>query len=90
MTFGRGGGGSDALYGQADRVAWCESQHNPNAVNPRSGTSGLFQIHPKYHRTAFTQVTGQPWEKVFDPFWNAVYAKHLYDRLGWQPWVCKP
>jgi hypothetical protein len=35
-------------------------------------------------------VTGQPWSAVYDPYWNTVYAKHLYDTQGWRPWTCKP
>ncbi len=94
MTFGPGGGGSTTLQYQAQKVAGCESGDgsfatvDPGAVSP-TGDHGMLQINRYYHERAFTQVTGQPWSKVYDPFWNAVYAKHLHDRLGWQPWTCR-
>jgi hypothetical protein len=74
--------------GSAERVAWCESRLDPRAVSP-TDDHGLFQINATYHRTSFEQVTGQPWSMVYDAFWNTVYAKHLYDTQGWQPWTCR-
>ena len=74
--------------GEAERVAHCESSMNPTAVSP-TNDHGLFQINSRYHRTSFEQVTGQPWDMVYDAFWNTVYAKHLYDTQGWQPWSCR-
>jgi hypothetical protein len=74
---------------EAERVAWCESRHDPQARSAGGGNHGLFQIN-SVHRDAFTQVTGQPWSAVYDPHWNTVYAKHLYDTQGWRPWTCKP
>jgi len=41
------------------------------------------------NRTVIQRVTGQPWEMVYDGFWNTVYAKHLHDTQGWQPWTCR-
>lgn len=73
---------------EAERVAWCESTMNPAAVSS-TNDHGLFQINATYHRTSFEQVTGQPWHMVYDAFWNTVYAKHLYDTQGWQPWTCR-
>ena len=74
-------------YGEAERVAWCESKLDPGAVSA-TNDHGLFQINA-IHRDEFVQVTGQPWEKVYAPFWNTVDAKHLYDTQGWQPWTCR-
>lgn len=96
MTFGAGSShGSPALQAQAEKVAACESGDgfnfssvNPGAVSP-TNDHGMLQINAYYHRAAFERYTGQPWSQVYDPFWNAVYAKHLYDRLGWQPWTCR-
>lgn len=96
LTFGNpDAGGSPTLEAQARRVAACESGNggdfatvNPAAVSP-TNDHGLMQINARYHRAAFEQVTGQPWHRVYEPFWNAVYAKHLFDRLGWQPWTCR-
>ena len=72
----------------ATRVAHCESTLNPTAVSP-TNDHGLFQINI-VHRAEFERVTGQPWSKVYDPFWNSVYAKHLRDTQGWEPWTCQP
>jgi len=73
---------------KAEEVAWCESRMDPGAVSP-TNDHGLFQINATYHRASFEEVTGQPWSMVYDAFWNTVYAKHLYDRQGWQPWTCR-
>lgn len=71
----------------ASRVAHCESTMNPGAVSP-TNDHGLFQINI-VHRSQFEAVTGQPWSSVYDPFWNSVYAKWLYDQQGWSPWSCR-
>ena len=79
------------FYGDSEaatRVAHCESTMNPTAVSP-TNDHGLFQINI-VHRAQFERVTGQPWSKVYDPFWNSVYAKWLRDQEGWSPWTCKP
>ncbi len=89
LTFGNQAvGGSGRLAAEANQVAWCESEHTPTAVSP-TNDHGLFQINA-VHQRSFTAVTGQPWSAVYEPLWNAVYAKHLHDRLGWQPWTCTP
>ena len=75
--------------GEATRVATCESTMNPTAVSPGGGNHGLFQIN-NVHRSTFERVTGQPWSAVYDPYWNSVFAKWLYDQQGWRPWTCKP
>ena len=71
----------------ASRIAHCESTMNPGAVS-RTNDHGLFQINI-VHRSQFEAVTGQPWSSVYDPFWNSVYAKWLYDQQGWSPWACR-
>lgn len=80
--------GSPQLHSQAQKIVQCESQWNPGAVSP-TNDHGLFQINATYHRTNFERVTGQPWSKVYEPFWNATYAKWLYNNQGWQPWTCR-
>lgn len=72
---------------QATRIAECESGLRPTAVSP-TNDHGLFQINI-VHRTEFTRVTGQPWSDVYNPYFNARYAKSLYDRQGWSPWTCR-
>lgn len=89
LTFGNPeAGGSPALEAQAHRVVGCESEHTPTAVSP-TNDHGLFQVNA-IHRRRFRQVTGQPWSAVYDPFWNAVFAKRLHDERGWGPWTCRP
>lgn len=84
-------GAIDAAFGdvagEARQIADCESHMNPGAVS-RTNDHGLFQINI-VHRARFSEVTGQPWEAVYDAGWNAVYAKWLYDRSGWGPWSCR-
>ena len=72
----------------ASKVAYCESKMDPGAVSP-TNDHGLFQINA-VHRGQFEAVTGQPWSEVYNPFWNSVYAKWLYDQEGWSPWTCQP
>jgi peptidoglycan hydrolase CwlO-like protein len=66
------------------RVAKCESNYNPYAVNPSSGASGLFQFLPSTWR-------GSPYaaQSVFDPVANAQAAEWLYNRSGPGQWSCK-
>lgn len=95
-----------AAVTQADRVAWCESRHQPNAVvfggkyvntpNPRTGyrysAAGLFQI---IRSTANAYVPGG-YAKVKDPVANTKGAAALWHwgytrhRNPWQPWECRP
>nr|MDQ3294003.1 transglycosylase SLT domain-containing protein [Actinomycetota bacterium] len=74
---------------QAREVARCESGLNPGAVSSGGRNHGLFQIND-VHRSAFTSVTGQPWSSVYSAYYNAQYARYLYDDAGWQPWACRP
>lgn len=82
---------SPARHDQAIEVVDCETggTWDPTVVSP-TNDHGLFQINERYHRAEFERVTGQPWSAVYDPFWNARYARYLYDRSGWQPWTCRP
>lgn len=57
----------------AFNIMWCESRGNPNAKNPRSTATGLFQI-----------LNGP-----YDPAANVKLAYEMYSKRGWQPWVCK-
>lgn len=82
-------GDTPQLHDQATAIVDCETGHtwDPNVVSP-TNDHGLFQINAYYHRAQFERVTGQPWHKVYEPFWNARYARWLYDQKGWQPWAC--
>lgn len=77
------------IYDQAYSVADCESNLDPEAYNP-NGYHGLFQIGDG-HSDAFTRVTGQSWSEVYTAYYNAQYARWLYDQSNsWQQWGCKP
>ena len=65
------------------RVAKCESGYNPNAVNPYSGTEGLFQFMPSTWRS-----TPYGRHNVFDPWYNSLGAAWLYQRDGPGQWQC--
>ena len=71
----------------ANKIVRCESNFDPGAVSP-TNDHGLFQINA-VHRADFERVTGQPWSKVYDAQYNAMYARWLYDQQGWSPWTCK-
>lgn len=86
-VFGGEGGQDTVLVDQANRIAYCESKYDPGAVSA-TNDHGLFQINA-VHREQFERVTGQPWSAVYDPHWNSVYAKWLYDQQGWSPWSCR-
>jgi hypothetical protein len=73
-----------AAQSWALRVAKCESNYNPYAVNKASGASGLFQFLPS--TWAFTPEHAS---SVFDPTANAQAAEWLYARDGPSQWQCK-
>lgn len=75
----------------AEKIVRRESNFNPEARNPRSGTIGLFQLHPT-HRAWVKRTFGYDWSELIDPYKNAEVAKGLSSeayrsyRDGWQPW----
>lgn len=72
----------------------CESNGDPNAMNPYSGAGGLFQFLPSTWTTT-SPAAGYGGYSVFDPEANVASAAWLanhYQNLGyyyWQPWSCK-
>jgi hypothetical protein len=83
------------LVDQALSIIQCESLGDPNAYNPYSGASGLFQFIPG--TWAVTSVkAGFGGSSVFDPEANIASAAWLtsyYQGLGvnpWTPWYCIP
>lgn len=75
----------------AMRVLACESNGDPNARNPYSGASGLFQHIPRFWAER-SVAAGYGGGSIFDPVTNvAVAAWMIYDYPtgGWQHWVCK-
>ena len=80
---------------QALSIIQCESLGDPNAYNPYSGASGLFQFLPG--TWAVTSVkAGFGGSSVFDPEPNiasAAWLSSYYQSVGrspWTPWHCIP
>ncbi len=83
------------MVDQALSIIQCESLGDPNAYNPYSGASGLFQFIPG--TWAVTSVkAGFGGSSVFDPEANVASAAWLasyYQAAGlnpWTPWHCTP
>jgi hypothetical protein len=76
----------DALW-----VIDCESGGDPNAYNPASGASGLFQFVPSTWLSA-SEEAGWGGADVFDPEPNIAVAAWLYAayETPWASWSCKP
>lgn len=75
-------------------IMQCESLGDPNAVNPYSGASGLFQFMPGTWAVASVQA-GVGDRSVFDGEANIIAASWLaeyYRSRGldpWRPWTCR-
>ena len=75
-------------------IMQCESLGDPNAVNPYSGASGLFQFMPGTWAVASVQA-GVGDRSVFDGEANIIAASWLaeyYRSRGydpWRPWSCR-
>jgi hypothetical protein len=63
----------------------CESVGDPNAVNPSSGTAGLFQHRPQYW-AARSAAAGWAGASILDPEANIAVAAWLVHKDGWQHW----
>jgi soluble lytic murein transglycosylase-like protein len=83
-----------ARVDEALRIIQCESLGDPDAYNPYSGASGLFQFIPSTWASAAPKA-GFAGSSVFDPDANIATASWLANRyhdLGqsyWQPWSCR-
>ena len=75
----------------AERIVQRESRFQAAVVNPRSGTTGLFQIHP-VHAKWIKNTFGYDFSEMKDPYKNSQVAKalsaeaHRMYKDGWQPW----
>jgi len=70
------------------RVAWCESNYNPYAVNARSGAAGLFQFMPATW-AANSVRAGYGGVSVFDAVANANTAAYMFRNGQAAQWSCK-
>ena len=68
----------------AARVAFGESSYRPGVVNPESGTTGMFQIHP-IHQVNLEQQ-GMTFQDMIDLAKNIKFAAWLQGQQGWSPW----
>ncbi|KKL09308.1 hypothetical protein LCGC14_2567200, partial [marine sediment metagenome] len=66
---------------RAMRIMACESRGNPNAKNPGSSASGLFQHLGKYW-VSRSAAAGYGGVSVFDPTANVAVAAWLRDQRG--------
>lgn len=79
---------------EALRIIGCESNGDPNAYNPYSGASGLFQFLPSTWAST-APMAGYAEASVFEPGPNVGSAAWLgarYEQLGqyfWQAWSCR-
>ena len=74
---------------EALAVAWCESRHDPGAIDPTRENFGLMQINEATWRPYFGE---ERWSRVLEPEENVKMAFTIYQRAGntWQPWSCRP
>lgn len=76
-------------------VIGCESNGDPDAYNPYSGASGLFQFLPSTWATTSPKA-GFAGASAFDAEANigtAAWLSSYYESRGsspWAPWVCRP
>jgi peptidoglycan hydrolase CwlO-like protein len=79
---------------EALAILECESLGDPDAYNPYSGASGLFQFIPSTWASTSPKA-GFPGASPFDPEANigtAAWLANRYDELGqgyWAPWSCR-
>ena len=79
---------------EALRIIDCESNGDPDAYNPYSGASGLFQFLPSTWASSSPNA-GYGGHSVFEPEANVASAAWLgnrYEELGlyfWRPWSCR-
>jgi len=79
-----------AIVNQALSVMEGESEGNPNARNPTSGASGLFQHMPQFWAER-SRSAGVPGANIYDPSANVQVAAWLYRQSGtWQHWSSQP
>ncbi len=72
-------------------VADCESSLNPAARQRGGGNHGhvpgIHNVHREELRRPSPASRGT---LVHTAYYNAQYARRLYDASGWRPWTCRP
>lgn len=78
-------------YHMAMCVAQRESNFDPNAYNPKSGASGVFQFIPNTWAWASVEA-GYGGASPFDAYANVGTAEWVVANYGWSPWggTCTP
>ena len=77
------------MYFPSDlRIIECESHGDPEAKNPNSSASGLFQHLARLWPQRAAEA-GFADADVFDPFANIAVAAWLLEHGGTSHWVCK-
>jgi len=71
----------------AMQIMQCESGGDPNAKNPRSSASGLFQHLARYWPTRSASA-GWTGASIWNPEANVAVAAWLKDTAGWGSWTC--
>lgn len=69
------------------RIARCESNLNPRAVNPSSGTTGVLQVHPIWRDLAASM--GYSWSDMKRVEPNVRVGWAVRERQGYGAWVCR-
>lgn len=67
-----------AEWETAMRIAKCESEYQPWAVEPGGAHFGVFQVDPSLHGAVPDDIDGQVRQ-----------AADLWSREGWGPWQCR-
>lgn len=85
-TTARDAGWPADQWPTVSKVMWRESRCQPDAWN--GADAGLMQIN-RIHRH-YMEPMGMTFPtSMFDPASNLVYARTLWERAGWEPWIFK-
>jgi hypothetical protein len=68
------------------KVMWRESRCLVDAWNGHD--AGLMQIN-QIHKPRLRYLGMSHPDTMFNPYWNLVFARDLWERAGWEPWTFK-
>jgi hypothetical protein len=75
---------------RAVRLAWCVSRFDIDAINPSTGSIGLFQIDPAGWEDLVEDAGLPAGTDIFDPEASTAVAAHVvYQGEGWSYWDCQ-